>query len=129
MPVPPAPGPLAAERHLGPLRPGVGDGAAVASGRQLQAGEIEPLGVHPARGDGDHPRRRGGEQRGPQQAGQQEWRNDLAGTSARCRGGAWRTGVDSPGVMDEDVQAPVADSELRGRRPGPLSRSSRSARP
>ena len=50
-----------------PSRPG--------NARRVAAGwRSEALGVHPARGDGDHPRGGGGKQRGHEQGRQQEWR-------------------------------------------------------
>ena len=95
--------PLADDRDLGPLRPGVEARTAVLDLRPVEVADVERLGVHSARRDGDDPRvGRAAQQR--EQARQQGERPEDHEGHARL--GAVRGGrsvrVDHPGVVDDD---------------------------
>ncbi len=111
-------GPVTAQRDLRSLHPRVG-GDPVVSGRgRLQRRGVEPLRVHPAGGDCDDPRGRGGQKPRQHELCQQKRRDDLPG-DREFDSGAVRAVVvvDRTRVVDEGIEALMRVEEFTGKGP------------
>jgi len=110
-----APCPLPHQGGLRPLRAGVRHRARVPTGPPLEVVEVQPLGVHAARRDGDHARAgRPPQQR--EQACDEGERTDHQHRQRRLD--PVRTlgplGEDRPGVVDHDVEARLGRDDAGG---------------
>ena len=112
-----AAGPLAGQRDLRALAASVGLHAVVRGRPWIEPGDVEPLGVHPARGDQDHARGCAGLEQRKQCLGEQERSEHLRGERDLVALLGHDVGVRQRAcVVDEHVEAVVRPREALGER-------------
>ena len=110
-----AAGPLVGEDDLSSLGARVGLHTVIPIGGELEAVDVEALGVHAARGDRDHARRGGTFEMWDQQLREEERSEDVRrDCELDSQIGGAELAREHPGVVDEHVKAVMTAGEPRG---------------